>query len=213
MSSGASVGKVRDFAPRFSHGDSEAPPPDTVMPTADRLIELFHRARTCAAGVERDQFLAEVCRDTPGLREQLLSLLEADQQMEGAEFLRSGPVIFPAGQVTEKPGDRIGSYRLLEKIGEGGCGVVYMAEQEAPVRRQVAFKAIKLGMDTKEVIARFEAERQALAMMDHPNIATVFDAGVSNTQRPYFVMELVRGIKITKYCDEQQLSTKERLEL
>jgi serine/threonine protein kinase len=183
------------------------------MPTADRLVELFHRARTHAAGVERGEFLAEVCRDTPGLREQLLSLLEADQQMECAGFLRSGPIISPAGQVTENPGDRIGPYKLLEKLGEGGCGVVYMAEQETPVRRQVAFKAIKLGMDTREVIARFEAERQALAMMDHPNIAKVFDAGVSNTSRPYFVMELVRGIKITKYCDDQQLSTEERLKL
>src|SRR5580765_1764933 len=112
-------------------------------------------------------------------------------------------------------GDRIGPYKLLQKIGEGGCGVVYMAEQEEPVRRRVALKVIKLGMDTKSVIARFEAERQALALMDHPNIAKIFDAGatdsaesqISNPKsqiaggRPYFVMELVRGIKITDYCD------------
>ncbi len=115
--------------------------------------------------------------------------------------------------VTEKPGDRIGHYRLLQQIGEGGCGVVYMAQQEEPVRRQVALKIIKLGMDTRSVIGRFEAERQALALMDHPNIAKVFDAGATATGRPFFVMELVRGIKITDYCDENQLATRERLDL
>jgi len=99
--------------------------------------------------------------------------------------------------VTEKPGDKIGRYKLLQQIGEGGWGVVYMAEQEEPVRRRVALKVIKLGMDTKAVMARFEAERQALAMMDHPNIAKVLDAGATETGRPFFVMELVRGIKIT----------------
>ena len=109
--------------------------------------------------------------------------------------------------LTEKPGDRIGRYKLLQQIGEGGCGVVYMAEQEEPVRRRVALKVIKLGMDTKQVIARFEAERQALALMDHPNIAKVLDAGATETGRPYFVMELVRGIKITEYCDQNKLST------
>ena len=113
----------------------------------------------------------------------------------------------------EKPGDQIGRYKLLEKIGEGGCGVVYVAEQDEPVRRRVALKVIKLGMDTKQVIARFEAERQALAMMDHPNIAKVLDAGATETGRPYFVMELVRGIKITDYCDQNNLSTQERLDL
>src|SRR5207249_1671344 len=106
-----------------------------------------------------------------------------------------------------------GRYKLLEQIGEGGCGIVYVAEQEEPVRRRVALKIIKLGMDTKQVIARFEAERQAVALMDHPNIARVFDAGATETGRPYFVMELVRGIKITDYCEEHNLSTKERLDL
>jgi hypothetical protein len=115
--------------------------------------------------------------------------------------------------VTEKPDDFVGRYKLLEKVGEGGCGVVYVAEQTAPVRRRVALKVIKLGMDTKQVVARFEAERQALAMMDHPNIAKVHDAGTTETGRPYFVMELVRGIRITEYCDQAQLSTKERLDL
>jgi WD40 repeat protein/tRNA A-37 threonylcarbamoyl transferase component Bud32 len=113
----------------------------------------------------------------------------------------------------EKAGDRIGRYKLLQQIGEGGCGMVYMAEQEEPVRRRVALKVIKLGMDTKQVVARFEAERQALALMDHPNIAKVLDAGATDTGRPYFVMELVRGIKITHHCDENHLSTEERLDL
>ncbi len=113
----------------------------------------------------------------------------------------------------EQIGSRVGRYKLLQKIGEGGCGAVYLAEQEEPVRRQVALKVIKLGMDTKSVIARFEAERQALAMMDHPNIARVLDAGATETGRPFFVMELVRGTRITKYCDDHNLDTAQRLEL
>ena len=114
---------------------------------------------------------------------------------------------------TEKPGDRIGRYRLLQQIGEGGWGVVYVAEQEEPVRRRVALKVIKAGMDTKEAIARFEAERQALALMDHPNIAKVLDAGATENGRPFFVMELVKGLKITDYCDQNNLTTRERLDL
>ena len=115
--------------------------------------------------------------------------------------------------VTEKAGDRIGRYKLLEKIGEGGYGIVYMATQAEPIRRRVALKIVKLGMDTRQVIARFDAERQALALMDHPNIARVLDGGTTDTGRPYFVMELVRGIRITDYCDENKLSTPERLDL
>ena len=115
--------------------------------------------------------------------------------------------------ITEGPGTRIGPYKLREKIGEGGMGVVYLAEQEKPVRRRVALKIIKPGMDTEQVVARFEAERQALAMMDHPSIARVFDAGATDTGRPYFVMELVKGVPITEYCDTVHLTPKERLEL
>jgi eukaryotic-like serine/threonine-protein kinase len=115
--------------------------------------------------------------------------------------------------LTEKSGDRIGRYRLLQEIGHGGYGVVYMAEQEEPVRRRVALKVIKLGMDTRQVVARFEAERQALALMDHPNIARVLDAGATDAGRPYFVMELVGGIKITDYCEQNQLDTRQRLDL
>jgi hypothetical protein len=115
--------------------------------------------------------------------------------------------------MTQKPGDRIGRYKLLEKIGEGGMGVVYMAQQEEPVRRRVALKIIKLGMDTKQVVARFEAERQALALMDHPNIAKVLDGGATDTGRPYFVMELVQGVPITEFCDQNRLPTEERIKL
>jgi serine/threonine-protein kinase len=107
----------------------------------------------------------------------------------------------------------IGRYKLLEPIGEGGYGTVFMAEQTSPVHRKVALKIVKAGMDTRQVIARFEAERQALALMDHPNIAKVFDAGVTETGRPYFVMELVKGTPITKYCDEHRLTPRDRLEL
>ena len=180
------------------------------MASADRLIDVFNEANSRPAGAERDQFLSEACREAPELRAQVLALLQAH---DGAgDYLKNS--ITPSNAfLTEKPGDRIGRYKLLQQIGEGGCGVVYMAEQEEPVRRRVALKVIKLGMDTKSVIARFEAERQALALMDHPNIAKVFDAGATATGRPFFVMELVRGIKITDYCDENNLSTNERLEL
>src|SRR5262249_11435802 len=107
----------------------------------------------------------------------------------------------------------IGRYKVLEQIGEGGFGIVFMAEQQHPVRRKVALKIIKLGMDTRQVIARFEAERQALALMDHPNIAQVFDGGATDSGRPYFVMELVRGVPLTTYCDENHLGTAQRLDL
>ena len=126
--------------------------------------------------------------------------------------------VSPANQPVNAPaplasGDKIGRYKILQQLGEGGCGVVYMAEQSEPVRRRVALKVIKLGMDTKQVIARFEAERQALALMDHPNIAKVHDAGATQDGRPYFVMELVRGVRITDYCDQNNLPTSERLGL
>ena len=118
-----------------------------------------------------------------------------------------------ADTLDEAVGQTLGRYKLMERLGEGGCGVVCVAEQTEPVRRRVALKVIKLGMDTKQVVARFEAERQALALMDHPNIAKVLDAGTTEAGRPYFVMELVHGIPITDYCDQNQLSIKERLDL
>src|SRR5438876_2116458 len=130
-----------------------------------------------------------------------------------ADLAEEIPTVIAPVQLTEGPGTVIDHYKLLEKIGEGGFGAVYVAEQREPLKRRVALKIIKLGMDTRQVIARFEAERQALALMDHPNIAKVFDAGATETGRPYFVMELVRGIKITDYCDQNHLSTEDRLKL
>jgi eukaryotic-like serine/threonine-protein kinase len=184
-----------------------------IVANADRIIDLFHEAKARPAGAEREQFLADACREDAALKEQILSLLEADANDGGSDFLKRTRIIRPSTLPSEKAGDRIGRYKLLEQIGEGGCGVVYVAEQEEPMRRRVALKIIKLGMDTKQVVARFDAERQALAMMDHPNIAKVLDAGATETGRPYFVMELVRGIRITDYCDQHQLSPRERLDL
>jgi serine/threonine protein kinase/tetratricopeptide (TPR) repeat protein len=174
---------------------------------------LFNEAKAKPAGAERERFLGEACGGDERLKEQILSLLQAEAEDGDSDFLKNTVRISSAALVTEKPGDRIGRYKLLQQLGEGGCGVVYMAEQEEPVRRRVALKVIKLGMDTKSVIARFEAERQALALMDHPNIAKVLDAGATETGRPFFVMELVRGIKITDYCDQNNLTTEQRLEL
>jgi serine/threonine protein kinase len=159
---------------------------------------------------ERGTFLAKACGANVDLLAHLVALVAAH---DGPDTLLRGSA--PPREILhdEKPGDAIGRYKLLQRIGEGGCGVVWMAEQEEPVRRRVALKVIKLGMDTKTVVARFEAERQALAMMDHPNIAKVHDAGATDTGRPFFVMELVRGVPITKYCDENHLTPKARLEL
>ena len=184
----------------------------------DKLVkEIFADALEKANAAERAAYLAQACGNNAQLRQQVEALLQAHEKAGG--FLDEPAAALPGHTIvistppTEKPGDRIGRYKLREKIGEGGCGVVYVAEQEEPVRRRVALKVIKLGMDTKAVIARFEAERQALAMMDHPNIAKVLDAGATETGRPYFVMELVRGIRITDYCDQNKLSTPERLGL
>jgi serine/threonine protein kinase len=167
---------------------------------------------------ERPAYLDQACAGDPSLRRRVEELLRAHEQAEGfmesppagLDFQRPESLHLP---VLEKPGDKIGRYKLLQQIGEGGCGVVYMAEQEEPVKRRVALKILKLGMDTKQVIARFDAERQALALMDHPNIAKVLDAGATDTGRPYFVMELVRGIKITEFCDQNNLTIRERLDL
>src|SRR6185436_11515398 len=148
---------------------------ELIVATADKLIELFNEAKAKPAGAERERFVAQACGRDSHLKEQVLSLLRAEADEGDSDFLKRTPLIRSTAFVTEKPGDKIGRYKLLQQLGEGGCGVVYMAEQEEPVRRRVALKVIKLGMDTKSVIARFEAERQALAMMDHPNIAKVLD--------------------------------------
>jgi WD40 repeat protein/serine/threonine protein kinase len=165
----------------------------------------------------QNRYLDLACQDKPELRQRVERLLREHQHagsfLEEPAFPSPRLTSIPADPVTEKPGDQLGRYKLLQQIGEGGCGVVYMAEQQEPIRRRVALKVIKLGMDTKQVIARFEAERQALALMDHPNIAKVLDAGTTDSGRPFFVMELVRGTKITEHCDEHCLSTRERLNL
>jgi serine/threonine protein kinase len=167
---------------------------------------------------QRAAYLDQACGQGTALRQRVADLLKAYRQSDG--FLEAPPTaVGPSGTMVaaappaENPGDVIGRYKIREKLGEGGCGVVYVAEQAEPVRRRVALKVIKLGMDTRTVIARFEAERQALAMMDHPNIARVLDAGTTAAGRPYFVMELVRGIKITDYCDQNNLDAAERIRL
>src|SRR5260370_28814418 len=193
----------------------------------DREMAVCSAARRLPAG-QRAAYLDETCAGDAALRQRVEELLQAGE--EAGAFLQEpasgaqrpseaagppnpGATLLIAPAPAEKAGDRIGRYKLLQQIGEGGCGVVDMAEQEQPVRRMVALKVIKLGMDTKSVIARFEAERQALALMEHPNIAKILDVGATDTGRPYFVMELVRGIKITDYCDKSNLPTRERLDL
>jgi WD40 repeat protein/serine/threonine protein kinase len=177
----------------------------------EKAEQVFAEAREIADPAARHAYLSQAFGSDAALRQEVESLLGADEQ--GGEFMRTEAIMPTLPLQTEKCGDRIGRYKLLEQIGEGGFGVVWMAEQEEPMRRRVALKIIKLGMDTQQVLARFEAERQALAMMEHPNIAKVFDGGATDTGRPYFVMELVKGVPITAYCDANKLSTPERLEL
>jgi serine/threonine protein kinase len=194
----------------------------------EREETVFYAALKVAEGVERATFLEQACAGDAELRASVEGLLAAQGEVERF-FAEGGAALNTiAGDATaaadvsrataglpcdEEIGARVGRYKLLQRLGEGGCGVVYMAEQQEPVRRRVAFKIIKLGMDTKSVIARFEVERQALALMDHPNIARVLDAGATDTGRPYFVMELVRGTRITDYCDQNHLETRQRLDL
>src|SRR5262245_4288754 len=196
---------------------------------------LFLQALDKTDAQERAAFLQRACAGNPALRqtvESLLSAYDAGQFLESPAPIDSGatrarPDGMPPVQLLESPalldtadtllgegpGTVIGSYKLLERIGEGGFGVVFMAEQQQPVRRKVALKVLKPGMDTRQVVARFEAERQALALMDHSNIARVFDGGATASGRPYFVMELVRGVPITDYCDQNHLTPRERLAL
>ena len=189
--------------------------------------EIFINAPAGATPEVLAAYLDKACGGDAELRARVEALIAAGEDARTA-FLEGSPLEFlpteierSATQVerhdvsplAEQSGDVIGNYRLLQKVGEGGFGVVYMAEQLRPVKRRVALKIIKLGMDTKQVVARFEAERQALAMMDHPNIAKVHDGGSTETGRPFFVMELVKGVPITKFCNEQGLNTDEILSL
>jgi eukaryotic-like serine/threonine-protein kinase len=188
-----------------------------MIPPAMREEWIIREARERPTA-ERAVFLDGACAGYVALRQRLEALLAAHYQPETLLATQAGAVgptikLDLTDAPDEAVGQTLGRYKLLERVGEGGCGVVYVAEQTEPVRRRVALKVIKLGMDTKQVVARFEAERQALAMMDHPNIARVLDAGTTEMGRPFFVMELVRGIRITDYCDQANLTTKERLDL
>ncbi len=177
---------------------------------------IFEAALNCATPEARKACLDQACSGQAELRQRVEALL-ASHEEAGSFLHRPLPVDQPTIKLNlpaeEAPGTLIGRYKILEKIGEGGFGAVYVAEQREPVKRRVALKIIKLGMDTRQVVGRFEAERQALALMDHPNIAKVLDAGATETGRPFFVMELVRGIKITDYCDQHKLPMPERLNL
>ncbi len=179
------------------------------------IESIFLAALEKTSPEDLDAYLREACGQDVEFRRKVERLLDAHHK--AVDFLE-----MPAGQVAETvkaavigegPGTVIGRYKILQQIGEGGFGVVFMAEQQQPIRRKVALKIIKPGLDTKEVIARFEAEQQALALMDHPNVARVLDAGSTESGRPYFVMELVRGIPITEYCDKNNLTPSERIDL
>jgi WD40 repeat protein/serine/threonine protein kinase len=176
--------------------------------------EIFHKV-LARSPEERAAYLEQACAGDPPLRAAVEALLRANV---GASGFLEQPALAPAATVDEQPvreklGTVIGPYKLMEKIGEGGMGLVFVAEQQQPVRRKVALKVIKPGMDTRQVVARFEAERQALALMDHPYIAKVLDGGETTSGRPYFVMELVKGVPITEYCDQNRVPVRERLEL
>jgi serine/threonine protein kinase/WD40 repeat protein len=175
----------------------------------EQVRAIFAQAATKPTPTERQKYLTEACGTDGELRSHLDSLLQALGEAGG--FLEKTVTV--AYQEVDQSGSMVGRYKLLEKIGEGGFGVVYMAEQTEPVHRKVALKVIKAGMDTHSVVARFEAERQALAMMDHPNISRVLDAGTTDAGRPFFVMELVRGVPITEFCNQKGLPTKDRLQL
>ena len=185
------------------------------MKSFEKIELIFLEALEKETESERIAYLNKACRNDFSLRSEVEALLKGHFRTDS--FVK-GPLLYPQvsledTSILETPGTVIGRYKLLEKIGEGGMAVVYMAEQREPIHRRVALKIIKLGMDTKSVIARFEAERQALAMMDHPNIAKIHDNGATETGRPYFVMDLVPGVCITEYCDKNRLSIKERLNL
>ena len=180
----------------------------------NRAKSIFLNAAEIASHAEQEAYLAAQCGDDEALRREVADLLA--HHAPARAFLETPALNLGAniGELaSEHPGKVIGRYKLLEQIGEGGMGAVWMAQQTEPVQRLVALKLIKPGMDSKQVLARFEAERQALALMDHTNIAKVFDAGTTPETRPYFVMELVKGVPITKYCDERCLTTRQRLEL
>lgn len=174
--------------------------------------EVFTAALAKEVPAERAAFLDQACADNAALRQRVESLLAAHLELGSFMDVPSSAATITSASL-ECPGAQIGPYKLLQQIGEGGMGTVFMAEQLQPVQRKVALKLVKAGMDSRQVIARFEAERQALAVMDHSNIARVLDAGTTESGRPYFVMELIRGVPITEYCDVNHLAVPQRLEL
>jgi serine/threonine protein kinase/tetratricopeptide (TPR) repeat protein len=174
---------------------------------------IFALALEISSAAEREAYLDRACGNNQALRAEVEALLRANQRFGDLLDLPEYPTATTALPAREGPGTLIGPYKLLEQIGEGGMGTVWMAEQTQPIQRRVAIKVVKNGMDSKQVLGRFEAERQALALMDHPNIAKVLDAGKTSAGQPYFVMELVKGLPITKYCDENCLEVRQRLEL
>src|SRR4051812_41312584 len=185
-----------------------------MTPAADPIELILAAAVEIPGEAERRAYVERVCAGDADLRRRVDELI--DNHLRAGSFLESpAPDLGATADqpVGERPGTVIGPYKLLEQIGEGGFGVVFLAEQTAPVRRKVALKVIKAGMDPRQVVARFEAERQALAVLDHPHIAKVFDGGKTPTGRPYFVMELVRGVPITDFCDQAHLPPPQRLEL
>ena len=175
---------------------------------------IFNIARRIDVCDARSEYLDQVCGSDSEVRSRIVALLEIYEReqtfLESPLNVANAAVDLPAPECI---GTQVGPYKLLEEIGQGGMGVVYMAEQKEPVRRLVALKIVKPGMDSRQVLARFEAERQALAMMEHPNIARIIDAGTTELGRPYFVMELVRGIPVNEFCDQKRLTLRERLEL
>jgi serine/threonine-protein kinase len=178
------------------------------------IDRIYWDAAQIASAAERDAYLDAACVGDVALRQRVEHLLQLRPQAEGFLESPAPPLVDTADEsIPEHPGTQIGPYKLLEQIGEGGFGIVFMAEQLQPVRRRVALKVLKPGMDTRQVVARFEAERQALALMDHPHIAYVFDGGQTPAGRPYFVMELVRGVPITDFCDQNRLPVRDRLGL
>ena len=189
---------------------------------SNRPKDIFLKALDLSSPREREVFLTEACGSDESLRREVEAMLQAhaaaDSFLEKPAAALDLTVDAVPGRpevrvAAESPGTRIGPYKLLQQLGEGGMGVVFLAEQQEPVRRMVALKIIKQGMDSAQIVARFESERQALAVMDHPNIARVLDAGTTDGGRPYFVMELIKGIPITKFCDQEHLTPRQRLEL
>jgi serine/threonine protein kinase/tetratricopeptide (TPR) repeat protein len=227
----AKIGRTVRQIGRAVRMNNSDPDVETAMSLdPQRLKELFLGAAEITDSAQRQAWLGQECGQDLDLLARVQALLEAREAPESFLDVLAPPAVAPQEElsqtqrsvlaatidepaISERPGTVIGSYKLLEQIGEGGFGIVFMAEQQQPIRRKVALKVLKPGMDTRQVIARFEAERQALALMDHPNIAKVLDAGQARNDRPYFVMDLVRGLPITDFCDQKHLTPRERLEL